>query len=245
MAELIIKVILYWIIGIIVSLYIHEFGHVFVGILYRWKLLYFVVGPIKFYRSDLKGSIKIGIETNILHWFGMGATVPRKKTSKNLKIWARVLLAGPVFSLIGSAAFFGCAFVYKSFALLMIGLVSLAIGLFNLVPSKLRTGLFYNDGTRSKRIKGGGAAADEEAAIMSIIEKSVVFGEEAVYENEDCVALTGSSDPIYQYYGYYILYSSAVHHDRDAADTYRMQMEQLKKAVPKAVVNMFSMDDKG
>lgn len=168
MIGILIQVIIFWIIGMILSLYIHELGHVTVGVLHRWKLF--------------------------------------------------------------------C---------LMTGLDSLAIGIINLVPSKLRTGLYYNDGTRSGRIRNGGVPAQEEAAIMHIIEKSVLYGDDAVYETEECAPLTGSSDPIYQYYGYFVLYGSALQHNRDAANAYRNRMEQLSKTVPKAVINMFPMDDNG
>ena len=244
MINILIEVILFWIIGTILSLYIHEFGHLIIGFFYHWKLFYFVVGPLKFYRSNMEGPIKIGFEPNILHWFGVGATVPRKKDLDNLNIWAKVLLAGPIFSLVGGLVCLGCALVFMSLFFLMVGLVSLAIGMINVVPSKLRTGLFYNDGTRYRRIKGGGSSAKEEAAIMNIIEKAVIYGDDAVYEKEECAPLTSSSDPIYQYYGYYILYNSALNNDCDAAKYYHNQMEQLSETVPKAVVNMFSMDDK-
>lgn len=245
MVEILIEVIMFWIIGTILSLYIHEFGHLIVGFFYHWKLFYFVVGPLKFYRSNMEDPIKIGFETNILHWFGVGATVPRKKDPDNLNIWAKVLLAGPIFSLVGGVVCLGCALAFMSLFFLMVGLVSLAIGMINIVPSKLRTGLFYNDGTRYRRINGGGVSAKEEAAIMNIIEKAVIYGDDAVYEKEECVSLTGSLDPIYQYYGYYILYNSALNNDRDAAKEYHNHMEQLSKTVPKAVVNMFLIDDKG
>lgn len=245
MIGILIQVIIFWIIGMILSLYIHELGHVTVGVLHRWKLFCFVVGPFKLYRSNMDEPIRFGFETNLLHWFGIGATVPAKKSPENLNTWAKVLLAGPIFSLIGGVIFLGCALAFRSLFCLMTGLDSLAIGIINLVSSKLRTGLYYNDGTRSRRIRNGGVPAQEEAAIMHIIEKSVLYGDDAVYETEECAPLTGSSDPIYQYYGYFVLYGSALQHDRDAANAYRNRMEQLSKTVPKAVINMFPMDDNG
>ena len=77
------KMILFWIIGMILSLYIHELGHVTVGLFYHWKLFYFVVGPLKIYRDNMDESIKVGFETDVTHWFGMGATVPGKKDPDN------------------------------------------------------------------------------------------------------------------------------------------------------------------
>jgi len=243
MVEILVKVILFWAIGVILSLYIHELGHLTVGLFYHWKLFYFVVGPLKIYRDNMDEPIKVGFETDVTHWFGMAATVPGKKDPDNLNIFAKILLAGPIFSLIFGVVCLCGALIFRSLFFLMVGMVSFAIGIVNIIPSKFRTGFYYSDGTRYKRIMSGGVPAKEEAELMNIVEKAVVYGDDAEYEKEECDALIDSADPIYQYYGYYVLYGSALKNNPDVAKEYRNQMEQLSKDVPKAALNVFPVDD--
>jgi len=50
---------------------------------------------------------------------------------------------------------------FRSLFFSMVGMVSLAIGIVNILPSKIRTGFYYSDGTCYRRIKGGGIPAKE------------------------------------------------------------------------------------
>ncbi|MFR5265459.1 hypothetical protein [Clostridium sp.] len=62
----------------------------------HWKLFMLIVGPIKIYRENINSKVKIGIEKNITLW----CAFPIKKSEDNIKVWARILLAGPLTSII-------------------------------------------------------------------------------------------------------------------------------------------------
>lgn len=244
MIVFLLKMLLFWLIGMVLSLYIHELGHVLVGIVNGWRFMLFTVGPLKIYRPTSEEKMTISFEKNVMNWFGVGAVVPKGKSNDNLDIWAKVLIGGPAASLAAAVLLLVSAMIFRSFFMLMFGLVSLAIGLVNYIPLPFRTGFFYNDGKRFKRIKSGGTAAEEEREIMNIIEKSVVYGEDAVVAEDECIALIKSEDPIYRYYGYYVLYYSAKDHDKTLAGKYRASAETLTDEVPRTVTKMFFLDDR-
>ena len=242
MVSILFRMLCGWMIGTILSLYIHELGHVMVGIANGWKFILLTVGPLKIYRNDVHEKVKVGFEKNIMNWFGIGATVPVGHSSNNLHIWAKILIGGPVFSVVSGILLMTGAMCARNLFLLMFGLVSLAIGLVNAIPLPFRTGFFYNDGKRFKRIKEGGTSAREESEIMHIVEKGVIDGEKAIFHEKECTSLITSEDPIYRYYGYYILYYSAMEYDTDLAETYFRLAEALGKEVPKSVTKMFPVD---
>ena len=244
MVSILFRMLCGWMIGTILSLYIHELGHVMVGIANGWKLILLTVGPLKIYRNDVHDKVKVGFEKNIMNWFGIGATVPVGQDSDNLDIFADILIGGPVFSMVTGILLLTGAVCARNLFLLMFGLVSLAIGLVNAIPLPFRTGFFYNDGKRFKRIKEGGTSAREESEIMNIVEKGVIDGEKAIFHENECTSLITSEDPIYRYYGYYMLYHSAMKYDTQLAGNYFRLAEELGKEIPSSVIKMFPLDDK-
>ena len=63
MVNILFRMLCGWMIGTIVSLYIHELGHVMVGIANGWKLILLTVGPLKIYRNDVHEKVKPGLFT--------------------------------------------------------------------------------------------------------------------------------------------------------------------------------------
>ena len=242
--DVLVRFIIYWIVSFILSLYIHEFGHLIVGILHGWKLYLLVIGPIKLYRVAVNAPIKLGIETNITHWFGVAATLPTKQDSNMIHVFRKILIAGPISSMIFATMVLLCSFYFRSFFLLIFGLTSLALGIVNYIPLSIRTGFYYNDGTRYRRIKNGGIPAKEEAEIMNIVGKQVQYGENVRIVKEECLSLIASQDYIYRYYGYYVLYQSALKNDANLVNEYFTQVEALSHTVPKSVIKMFPLDYK-
>lgn len=84
----------------LLSALIHELGHIICGLLNHWKLFMLVVGPIKFYRDTINSKIKIGIEKNVILWSGVGGTFPVKRSKDNINVWSKILLSGPLTSII-------------------------------------------------------------------------------------------------------------------------------------------------
>lgn len=209
MLILIMKVIVYWIVGMIISVLIHEMGHLLAGMINGWKFYLLIIGPVKIYRENINEKIKIKLEKNVAYWGGTAASIPSVVSEKNIDIWAKVLLAGPLSSLIAALIFVPFTFIFKSLFFLMASLVCLALGLVNIIPFSFRTGFFFNDGKRYSRLKSGGIEAEEERAIFKIVETFSVYGDDAVPNLDACRCLIKSDDKIFKYYGYCMLYNYA------------------------------------
>ena len=221
----------------IVATLIHELGHVVCGLCNRWKLFMLVVGPLKLYRETLDSPIKLGIEKNIVMWCGVGGTFPTTKSENNIKIWAKVLLAGPFTSIIFGLIMIPVFVVTKNIFVLMLCLMSIAMGAMCIIPMKMKTGLLYNDGTRYKRIRSGGQEELEEKAIFKLIEISMLEGEDATYPDDLIKPLLESKDNELKYYGYYYSYSNAKKAGNlDDCEYYKSKMEELKDKVPKVII---------
>ena len=80
------------------STIIHECGHGIVAIFQGWKFDYLIIGPVKIYSQDKK--VSVCIEKNIALWGGVCSTRPKERNEKNIKIFRRVLIAGPVASVL-------------------------------------------------------------------------------------------------------------------------------------------------
>lgn len=242
MFSLLISVIIYWVIGYILSLYIHEFGHLITGLLCGWKFSRLTIGPINIYRNT-DNKIKVEFEKNILCWFGMAATIPGEKKDSNIIIWRKILISGPLASLIFSLIFLICSLYLKSVMFLLFFLDSFAIGMINFIPMTIRSGLFYNDGMRYKRIKGNGREAQEEKEILCIIERYSVLGENAYISEDECQYLLSSDDYSFRYYGLFILYTSGKNNNRENAGIYLEKAEEIQDNVKKSVRMMFPLND--
>lgn len=144
----------------LVSAMIHEMGHVVCGLFHHWKLYMLVVGPIKFYRESMDSKLKIGIEKNPILWAGVGGTLPQKESDENVKVWGKILLAGPLTSILFGILMLPVVIIIKNVIVLMLCLMPIAMGVMCIIPMKMKTGILYNDGTRYKRLCSDGQVSD-------------------------------------------------------------------------------------
>ena len=221
----------------LVSTMIHEMGHVVCGLLHHWKLYMLVVGPMKLYRETMDSKIKIGIEKNPILWGGVGGTLPAKASEENIKVWGKILLAGPLTSMVFGILMLPVFIVTKNIFVLLLCLMPIAMGGVCIIPMKMKTGFLYNDGTRYKRLRSGGQESAEEQAIFHLLEVSLFGGEERIYPTNLIEPLRKSADLEFQYYGYYYSYVNAVHIGKtEEAKILLDNMEKIKSKVSKLVV---------
>ena len=222
---------------------VHEMGHVVCGLICNWKFLAMCVGPFKFYRNSPEDKIRFGIEKNPAVWGGYGGTFPRKLDDDNIRTFAKILLAGPVASLILGAVFIVIMIFTKSELAMMIGFVAIGEGVACILPMNIKTGILYNDGTRFKRIVKGGKEAMEEKAILSFIFKTFLYGEDDSYDNELIDVLLDSEDESIRYYGLFYHYQNAkLENDEEAMDSIRKEMETLGTMVSSYVRQSCAID---
>lgn len=221
-----------------ISAMIHEMGHVVCGLLHYWKLYMLVVGPLKFYRENMDSKLKIGIEKNLILWGGVGGTLPVKENEENIKAWARILLAGPLTSIVFGILIFPICVITKSIFALLLCMMPLAMGVMCIIPMKMKTGLLYNDGSRYKRLHSGDQEGAEERAIFQLIEASLFGGEDCIYPMDLVEALLASEDPDFQYYGYYYAYVNATRQNcKEEAEEQLNNMESIRNKVAKFIVS--------
>jgi len=226
-----------WIAAYLISTLVHELGHVICGLCHGWKLYMLVVGPMKIYRKKLDSPIRIGIEKNPILWFGVGGTLPPSKSEENIRTWAKILLAGPVASIIlGIVAGIGLIF-WRNIFMLLLCFTPIAMGVMCAVPMKIKTGILYNDGTRYKRLTRGGQEGLEEKALFQLVEISVFGGDAPVYPNDLLAPLIASKDIELNYYGFYYSYVNALRdHNAEEMKIQLDHMESIRDKVPKTIV---------
>ncbi len=238
--QLVAQIILITIICYPLSTLIHELGHIVCGLLHHWQLYMLVVGPFKVYRETPEAKIKFALEKNVVMWFGVGGTLPVTESDENMNTWGKILLSGPLASIItGTVALILRVYIIKkSWFLLMFSLVSLAIGVMCLLPSKMKTGFLYNDGTRYKRLKNGGKEGDEERAIFKLIEMTCTNSEINHYPADMIAALINSDDYEMNYYGYYYnYYNAAQKQDKEEMAVQLSNMEKIRDKTSRIVVD--------
>ncbi len=239
----VVTIIGYAFIAYLVSTIVHEVGHVFCGLLNKWRFFMLVVGPFKLYREDINGKIRFGLEKDITLWGGCGGTFPGKKDESNVDIFARILIAGPLASLILGAVMMIVFFMTKHELTLMIGLVAIGEGIACILPMNIKTGILYNDGSRFKRIVKHGKEREEEKALLSILITGMLEGDDAVFEEETIKTLCSSEDADYKYYGLFYAYLNAGKENNEVRMmAIKKEADELKEKASKYTLSVCVME---
>lgn len=216
---------------------VHEVGHVLVGLANGWKFLLLVIGPLGI-KADNNGRIRFYLEKQVIMWGGVGCTVPKQANEDNIRIWSWVLLGGPLASIVMSIIFLPWGIITKNLVLLILGAMSLSMGIICILPLPLKTGILYTDGRRWYRLHKGGQEAAEEIALFKLTENQVVNGGFANINVNDIEPLIRSKDAAVKYYGYYYLFQ----YYKAMSNTEQMElalaeMAKIKDRVPSLIVN--------
>lgn len=181
---------------------LHELGHLLTGMAQGFQFLLFVVGPLGIKREEDK--IVWYFNKNLGHYGGLAATTPVKNDPANAQKFARVLLAGPLISLLGGLLLLWLSTLLATPWNVIVftgGAVSLALFLATTIPSK--TGIFYTDRKRYQRLIRPGKAQEVELAILRIMGQ---FAQDNSYQNvnpDDIEILIEDEEPLTQYFGWF------------------------------------------
>lgn len=228
---IIIAILCYWVSGII-----HELGHIVVGLVNGWKFYMLTVGPFGL-KADKNGKIKVYFEKHIMSWGGVGSTLPQNKNADNVSIWSKVLLGGPISSIIMGCIFLPLGFAYKNIALLLLGAMPLGMGIVCALPLPLKTGITYTDGARWSRLHKGGQDKAEEIALFKMVEHNLFGSNYSEIRYSDFEPLLFAKLDTIKYYGNYYAYRyyQARQDDENMKKAFEC-MNELKKNVPRLVV---------
>ena len=191
------------VVGAFVVLGIHELGHLLVGLREGFQFQLFVVGPLGVRRGER--GIEWYLNRDVNYYGGVAATSPRTDAENNATKFARVLLAGPLASLLLGVALILLAWWLHSGVLAMVvytaGMISFAIFVATTVPS--RTGAFYTDRARYQRLTQPGIAQEEELAILHLMGSYAQHNSYRHVQPDRIDQLTRSEDDFMRYYGWF------------------------------------------
>lgn len=224
-----------------VVLGVHELGHLITGLVNGFRFELFVVGPLGVKRENDK--VKIYLNKNLGYYGGVAATSPIDDNKDNAKKFARILLAGPIASVLFALICFVLAYwVGKPLGIIFYigGFISIAIFLATTVPSK--TGVFFTDRKRYQRLVNPGKDQQVELALLSIMGK---FSRDNSYKNinqNEIDILIADDFPFIKFFGLFNLVCFQLeNHGEVEAETLR-DYENFSKNMSKQLVDAFDKE---
>lgn len=225
-----------------ISAIVHELGHIVVGLIEGWKFYLLVIGPLGI-RMDENNNIKFYLEKRPTLWGGVGCTLPKEADDNNIKIWSKVLLGGPLTSIIMGIIFLPLGIITKSIVLMLLGAMPLAMGIICILPFPLKTGILYTDGGRWSRLHKGGQEADEEIALFKLTENQITGVDFSNIDINSIEPLIKSKDIVINYYGYY--YKLQYYKATSNIEKIKLvieKMDEIKSKVPTFIVKDCNID---
>lgn len=223
----------------VIAAAIHELGHIIAGILSGFKFYLFVVGPIGLKRNS-NDKVSIYLEKNPALWGGVGGTLPQDNNDKNYDAFAKVLLAGPICSIVFSGIFIPIGLATSYMFFILVGFMALGMGVACLIP--MRNGCFYTDGGRWLRMHRKGQDGLVEMAIWNITQRCAINNSFLNINLKEIEILKNDKDPRFQYLGYYYSYNYyKENNDFDMAEKEKDQISRLSTKVPKNFVKLFQI----
>lgn len=219
-----------------ISAIIHELGHIFVGLLNGWRFYMLVIGPLGI-KADQSGRITFYLEKQIALWGGVGGTLPRYPKEDNIKVWSKILLGGPIASIVMGIIFLPVGIITENLAFLLLGAMPVGMGIMCVLPLPLKTGILYTDGGRWSRLHKGGQEADEEIALFRLTENEATGGDFSQIDLNSIKPLIQSKEVGIMYYGYYYFfrYYKAIS-NKEKMQSAIEKMEEIKSKVPAVIV---------
>jgi len=215
---------------------IHELGHIIVGLANGWKFFLLVIGPIGI-KPNGKGKLKFYFEKHIALWGRVGGTLPKDASKDNIEIWSKVLLGGPITSIVIGVIFLPLGIITKNIVLLLLGAMPLGMGIVCALPLPIKTGITYTDGGRWSRLRKGGQEGAEEIALFKLIENETTGGNFINIDLNSIESLIKSKEIGLQYYGHYYKFKYYKANSNEEKMKLALQtMEAIKGKVPSIIV---------
>ena len=217
---------------------IHELAHIVAGVIQGFRFELFVLGPLGVKRDG--NSVKVYLNTNIAFYGGIASTMPRDTNPKNATKLARVLIAGPIASLVLAALLGVLYFIsdqYLSRYLLIGALTSLGIFMATTIPSK--TGMFFTDRKRFQRLYKDGPAKEAEQALLRILGS---YGKDSSYvnvEQKDIEKLIADTD--YRYFGLFTKLTYQFEKTGQFDTGTEEEFNAMSQSMPKSTVKAMNM----
>ena len=213
---------------------IHELGHLVIGLLLKFKFEFFIAGPLGIIRKENK--IKVVLNTNPILAGGCVGVLPIDYSSHNIKKLAKIVIAGPLFSLFFAIIFYSLSWFYNNqsaFILVTLAVLCLASFFSTTIPSK--SGISFSDRKAWQRLRKKGKPQNEELAILKI--KTQTAKEES-YKNinpEDINTLINSDILQIKTFGLFYSLCKQIEEQGTTDSLIKQQFEELSKKTSKFI----------
>jgi len=219
-----------------IPLAVHELGHLLTGLFHGHSFQLFVIGPLGIKRDEQK-RIRLYLNKELQFYGGAAATLPDGRPNDPAKVFARILIAGPLASVAFTLIMVITAFTVNrqpwSFSMLYMGLVSLAIALATTLPA--RTGIFYTDRKRYQRLRSNGREKEIELALLNVTALKSLDQPLTSIPEAELRLLTQDDAPLFRYIGYYYLCEYHAGQPEMIA-SHRTAMKELETEIPRSIV---------
>ncbi|MGB6037966.1 MAG: M50 family metallopeptidase [Cryomorphaceae bacterium] len=226
---------------IFLALAAHEAGHLMEGLRSGFRFELYVVGPFGFKREGDR--VKMYFNRDMAYFGGVAATLPKDDNPKNAKVFARILLAGPIASLLFAVTCFVLAFAAgKPFGIVSYvgGIISLGLFFATTIPS--RTGMFFTDRKRYQRLTRPGKDQEVELALLKIMGRYAKYGSYRNIDKSDIEILIDDELPFFQYYGLFNLICLQLENEGIAEEQVEKDYALLSENMSKNVVLSFDKE---
>lgn len=220
---------------------IHELGHLITGLVQGFKFQLFVVGPLGIKREEEK--VVVYWNKNFAYYGGVAATTPVDDHPDNAKRFGKLLIAGPIASLLFAVlCLVLAATVGKPLGIIFYagGMISITIFLVTTIPS--RTGMFFTDRKRFQRLITPGKAQRVELAMLSIMGKYAADDSYRNIDKEQITELTSDELPFIRFYGLYNLICYQIEMENKVDVETEEAYQGLAKEMSKSVVVAFDKE---
>ncbi|MEM6634019.1 MAG: M50 family metallopeptidase [Bacteroidota bacterium] len=229
---------LYFLLSIFLAILIHELGHLLSGLYQGFSFEFFVIGFLGLKRTENR-KIKLFFNKNLNTFGGVAATSPKYLDSNTLKMFANVILAGPIASLLfGILTAILVFFTSQPFSFILLCTSLMCFMIFLAVTLPSRTGIFYTDRKRYQRLRSDGLEKDIEWAFFKAYLLQLKQEPITQMDPEELTLLTRDSAPLFQYIGYYYLIDF-YKGNSEKIESLREEMAPIEKDLPKSMVVNF------
>lgn len=239
---MILEILFFFLFSIIcyfISAFVHEIGHIIMGLIQGFKFFLLVIGPFGLKRNK-NNKVIFYIEKNIAFWGGVGGTFPFDSNPDNFNKFGRVLLSGPIASITFGLIILPFAIATNMMFFLLLCAMPIGMGIACLIPMPM--GAFYTDGGRWLRMRNK-ETRKIEAAIWNIVEKA---GFEEKYANinmEDVTTLINDKNNRTKYMGHYFAYLHYIEiGDKFKIEEEKIVLKDLASKVSKQISAVYSVN---
>jgi len=191
-----------------------------------------------------KDRIKVYFNKELYYFGGVAVTLPTKKYPDIKQRFARIVIAGPLTSLVSGLLFmFLFAFtnsVFGSFWVLC-SVFSFAIFLGTTLPAK--TGVFFSDRKRYQRLMDNGHTGDVELALLETINQYTTDNNFKNISADKLAIIRTDNDKFIRFWAEF--YEFQYHNERQEAElseSARIRMYAYKSYMPKNIWKSLNID---